>query len=80
MALIYKGPPNTFYAKVTVGNGTYRRTLEPIPGERYDVDDPQDGNWEPETPEKVAVADKGPVLADTTKDAQNEPTGAEEGN
>lgn len=79
MALVYKGEPGVFYAKVTVGQN-FQRTLEPIPGEVYEIDDPGDGNWQPESVSTPVVADKGPVLAETTETVETEPTGSEEGN
>ena len=78
MALIYVGEPGKFYSKVTVGRN-FQMTLEPIPGETYLIDDPGDGNWQPEVDSAPVVADKGPIVADTTKDAHNEPTEAVEG-
>jgi hypothetical protein len=79
MALRYIGEPNKFYVKVTVGKN-YQTTLEPVPGEVYQIDDPGDGNWEPEVDSEPVKADKGPVVADTVKTAENEPTEAVEGN
>lgn len=76
MALIYVGEPGKFYSKVTVG-GNFRTTLSPEVGAAYEIDDPGDGNWKPEVDSEPVKAEKGPVLADTTKKAQNEPTDAE---
>lgn len=70
MALTYIGPADKFYAKVTVSKN-FQRTLTPIPGETYQIDDPGDGNW-------VAEADKGPVTPDTTKSDENGSTEAVE--
>ena len=78
MALRFTGPEGTFYAKVTVGKN-YQRTLEPIPGELYEIDDPGDGNWAAAGTEKAVKADKGPVAPDTTKNAENASTEAPEG-
>jgi hypothetical protein len=82
MALKYTGPEGKFYVKVTVG-GNYQRTLEPIPGELYEIDDPGDGLWDSETvvaDSGPVLADSGPVVADTPQSADNEPTEAVEGN
>jgi len=74
MALTYTGPEGKFYAKVTVGKN-YQRTLEPIPGESYEIDDPEDGLWAPEG----VKADKGPVTSDVTKSDEKGPSKPAEG-
>jgi hypothetical protein len=71
--LIYVGEPGKFYAKITVG-GNYQRTLEPVPGEHYLIDDPDDGNWKAVEAEKVVLAATEPVTPDVKKSAQNAPT------
>ena len=78
MALEYIGEPGKFYAKVTVG-GNYQRSLEPIPGEVYQIDDPEDGNWKPEVDSEPVKADNSVVTPDTTKDASEGTTEAVEG-
>lgn len=83
MALKYIGPSDKFYAKVTVGKN-YQRTLEPIPGEVYEIDDPDDGLWTAEnaviSDSAPVVADKGPVVADEPETAPEATTEAVEGN
>jgi hypothetical protein len=70
MAVTYIGEPGRFYAAISVDGAT----LQPVPGESYDIEDPGDGRW------KVAKADKGPVVADTVKTDENGSTDAVEGN
>jgi hypothetical protein len=79
MALRYIGEAGKSFS-VTVGKN-HRTIVEPVPGEVYLIDDPEDGNWEPEFKEdsKVAKADKGPVAPDVTKSAENGTTEAVEG-
>lgn len=69
MALTYIGDSGRFYATISVDG----KTLEPVPGESYDIEDPADGRW------SGAKADKGPVTPDVTKDAPEGSTEPVEG-
>jgi hypothetical protein len=71
MTVTYNGDPGRIYSTISVGG----QTLEPVPGQSYEIDDPGDGRWA-STATNTTTVKAAPVVAPEVDETAPETTTA----